>query len=195
MPYVIAPLEEVKSLNNWPEYVSALRELQEQAFTRAADIWKGFTPGGINPVGRKYGIGPLRPNDMAHDVTDSTPSGTYTFRKNITAAAAWRDIFNYSVRDDMIHAFAGFAITDDVLRLSAVKLKIGGEDFPIIDIEEAQRYNRSAILLKTDAGAPLLADPKTFVQIRFYVETVGWQRVIPLGFQLFRNKDLVLTEV
>jgi hypothetical protein len=195
MPYVIAPLGEVKGLNNWPEYVSALRELQEQAFARADGLWQGFSKGGINPIGQRYGIGPLRPNDMAHDVTDSTPSGTYTFRKNILVASTWRDLFNFNTRNNLITALAGFAITDDVLRLNALRIEIGGNKFPIMDIQEAQRYERAAILLKTDQGAPLIIDPQTFVQIRAYVESVGWQRVVPLGFQLFKVKDLVLTEV
>lgn len=194
MPYVIAPLDDVKGLNNWPEYINALRELQQQAFTRAAKIWAGFTPGGINPASGQFGIGPIRPNDVAHDVTDSTPSGTYSYRKNV-AATGWRDLFNWTTRNNIITALAGLAVTDDVLRINQLRMEIGGEKFPILDIQEAQRFGRFAILLKTDQGAPLIADPQTFVQIRGYVESIGWQRIVPLGFQLFKAKDLVLTEV
>ena len=154
-PFTIAPLGDVKSLNNYPEYISALQELERVAFARAATIWDGATPGGIIPGAGQFGIGPFRKNDMSGDTVDNTPSGSYTYRINIATANAWRDLFNYTVRNEMIHAFAGWLFSD---------------------------------------GA-LVADQKTSILQRMYVESTGFQRVVPLGFQLWRRPDLVLSEV
>ena len=193
MPFIIAPLGDVKGLNNYPEYIKTLEELQAAARARASTIWGGAGAGGLTPGPDQYGLGPFRKNDMAGDTTDSTPSGSYTFRKSITATG-WQDIFNYTVRQDMIHAFAGFLISDDVLRILQLRMRGGSTNLPIWDSQEAQRYDKFAIIIKADAGAPFVADQKTSMLIRIYAETVGFQRVVPLGFQLFRRPDLVINE-
>lgn len=191
--YVIAPINDVKGLHDYPEYQEALGALENQARVRAKTLWLGAQDGGIMPTGQQYGIGPFRKNDMAGDTSDSTASGSYTFRKNFTATA-WQDIFNYNVRKDQIHAFAGFLMTDDVLRILQFRMELGQVRFPILDIQEAFRYDRFGVILKTDQGAELVADPSSRVLIRAYVDTVGIQRVTPLGLQLFRRSDMVITE-
>ena len=193
MPYVIAPLSDVKGLNNYPEYIDALKAVEKAALARADVLWSGQAPGGLVPTGQQYGLGPLRKNDMAVDTTDSTPSGSYSFRKTVTATG-WVDTFNYTVRQDMIHAFAGFLVADDVLRITQFRMEIGDRRFPIWDIQEAFRYDKFAVILKTDQGGELVADPRTRVLMRTYFETVGLQRVVPLGLSLYRRPDLVITE-
>jgi len=194
MPFIIAPLEDVKGLNNYPEYIAALRAVQDAAISRGQQTWgNSQVAGGLIPRDKQFGVGPFRKNDMAGDTTDSTPSGSYTFRINYTTTG-WRDIFRYTVRNDMIHAFAGFLITDNGLNIMQLRLEIGSRLFPIWDIQEAQRYDKFAIILKTDQGAELVAEPKTRILLRGYVEATGIQRVVPLGLQLFRVADSVLTE-
>ncbi len=193
MPFVIAPLTEVKSLNNWEEYIASLKALQAAAFARASALFNGATPGGLIPGDKQFGIGPFRKNDMAVDTADTTPSGTYTFRKNITSTG-WQDIFNYTVRANMVHAFAGLLVSDNVLNITQFRMEIGSKRFPIWDIQEAQRYDKFAILLKEDVNGELVADQRTRMLVRIYAETIGFQRVVPLGFQIFRVADIVLTE-
>ena len=193
MPYIIAPLDEVKGEGQFPEFQGVLRALEAKAHARATSIWPGFSFGGLIPSSQEYGIGPLRKNDMSGDTTDSLASGSYTFRKNITATG-WADIFNYTVRTDMIHSLAGFLISDDVLRITQLRLEIGKIRFPIWDIQEAQRYNKYAIVLKMDEGKELIAEPRSRMLARLYAESTGWQRVVPVGFSLFKHTDVVLTE-
>lgn len=193
MPYVIAPLNDVKGLHDYNEYQQAMRDLENQARVRAGELWNGAQAGGIFPIDKQYGVGPFRKNDMSGDTSDSTPSGSYSFIRNFTATA-WQDIFNYTVRKDMIHGFIGFLFSDDVLRLVQLRFRLGQVSFPILDINEAQRYDRFAVIIKADAGNELVADPNTSVLIRAYVETVGKQRIVPLGVQLYRRVDLVLNE-
>jgi len=193
MPYVIAELDKIKGEGAYPEYEDVLRAVQDAAFQRAGDIWDGYEPGGLMPGPRQFGIGPLRKNDMANDVTDSTPSGSYSFTKAI-AATAWQDIFNYTCRDNMIQAFAGFAITDQTLRVTQIRVEIGDRRFPIWDIQEAQLFGRYGIILKEDEAKELIVNPQERVLVRIYAESTGAQRVVPIGLQLFRTANLVLTE-
>ena len=193
MPFVIAPLEDVKGVNGYPEYRNTLKDLEREAIKRANSTWTGQVQGGITPQGNQYGIGPFRKNDMAADTTAATPSGSYSFRRTATATG-WADIFNYTTRDDFIQAFAGFAFLDAALQYSQIRVVMGQRRFPIWDLQEAHRYEKFAVILKSDAAGELVVDPKTTIQIRGYVETTGTQRIVPLGFQLFRRADLVINE-
>lgn len=194
MPYIIAPLDKVKGDGEWPEYQNVLRDLQNKAFERASSIWEGFEQGGLTPGNRQFGIAPFRKNDTAGDVSDSTPSGSYSFTKAISATG-WQDIFNYTVRNNMIHAFAGFQFTDDVLRVTQLRFEIEDRRFAILDLQEAQAWTKFGIVLKTDELKELIAEPQERVLVRLYAESTGNQRVVPIGFMLYKNLNLILTEV
>ncbi len=134
---------------------------------------------------------------MTVDTTDSAASGTQSFRKNFaatTSTTTWRALFNYTVRKDMIHGFAGLVVTDDVLRINSLQFQLGQNIFPIVNIEEAQRYKRFAIVWKADEGKAITADPNTAVLLQAFVESAGFQRVVPFGISVYRRPDLIINK-
>jgi len=193
MPYVIAPLDKVKGENAFPEYVATLKSIQDAAIARARDIWKGYDQGGLYPGPNQFGICPMRAREMAHDVNATTLSGTYNFRKNL-GATGWHTIFDYTVREDIIHAFAGFMVTDETLRLLELRFEVGDRKYPIMDIQEAKGWGGFAILFKEDAGKEMIAQERTSVYVRGYVEATGYQTIVPIGFQIYKRLDLVISE-
>lgn len=192
--YTFAPMNQVKGENNFPEYVDVLKSVQDAGITRAKNLWGGFAQGGLTPGDKEFGIIPLRPNEMTTDVTATTASGSYSFRKTYTQGA-WRPIFSYSAREDTIHAFAGFAFCDDVLRFSQIRWEIGDRKFPVMDLQLAQSFGNFALLFKEDVGKEILAEEEQTVLVRGYCESSGSQRVVPIGFMMFKRKDLVITEI
>lgn len=193
LPFVIAPLDKVKGENAFPGFEEVLKDLQDAAIQRAKDIWKGWEFGGILPGEKEFGICPLRAREMANDVTATTLSGSYNYRKNL-GSTGWYTLFDYSVRDDIIHAFAGFKVTDDVLRLLEFRMEMSDKKLPIIDVQEAKGWGQFAILFKVDEGKELIAEPRHSVYLRGYVEASGYQTIVPLGFQLYKTKNLVISE-
>jgi len=193
MSYIIAPLDKVKGENNHPAFEEVLKAVQDAAIEHAKEIWSGYTQGGLYPADGEFGICPLRANEMASDVSITTLSSTYSFRKNF-ASTGWHRIFNYSTRKDVIHAFAGFAFTDETLRFLQLRFELGDRLYPIIDIQEAMGWGGFAILFKEDAGKELISSEESRVLVRGYVEATGYQRVVPLGVQLYKRKDMVITE-
>lgn len=191
--FIIAPINDVKGLHDYPTFQQAMIAVQGRSYARAGELWEGAKPGGILPLNDQFGVGPFRKEDMSGDTADNTLSGSVTFRRNLTTTG-WQDIFNYRVRKDMIHAFVGFLITDDELRITHLRMELGANKFPVWNIEEAKRYDKFGIILNTDPGRELVADPSTTVLLRIRLETVGVQRVVPLGLQLFRRSDMVITE-
>ena len=193
MSYIIAPMRLVKGEGAYPEFAEVLKSVQDAAIARAKDIWKGYSQGGIYPGDNEFGICPMRAREMAKDVSSTTLSGTYSFRKNL-ATTGWHTLFDYTVRKDVIHAFAGFAITDEVLRLLELRMEFGDRKFPILDIQEAKGWGSFAILFKEDVGKELISQEESSVYLRGYVEATGYQNVVPIGFQLYKRKDLVISE-
>lgn len=193
MSYVIAPLDKVKGENAYPEFLGVVKDLEQATIARAREIWPGFSMGGLIPGDNQYGITTPRMNEMANDVNATTLSGSYPFRKNY-GGTGWRPVFSYSVREDVIHAFAGFLVTDEVLRVLQFRIELSDKLYPIIDVQEAKAWGGFAILFKTDKGKELIAPPRSRVLVRAYLETTGYQTIVPLGFELFKRKDLVITE-
>lgn len=192
-PYILAEYEQVKGEGQYPSYEDVISAVEQAAFQRAQDIWPGFEPGGVMPGAGQFGIGPLRKNDMSNDTTDSTPSGSYTFQKTISATG-WQDLFNFTVRDNTLLAFAGFKFIEPTLRIIQMRIEIGDRRFPIWDLQEALSYDKFSIVLKEDQGAELIAPPRDRVLVRGYAISTGTQTVVPLGLHLFRNLAAVLTE-
>ena len=95
---------------------------------------------------------------------------------------------------NFIHAFAGFMVTDEILRLLELRMELGDRKYPIVDVQEAKGWGRFAILFKEDVGGELIAQEESSVYLRGYVEATGYQTIVPLGYQLYKRKDLVLSE-
>lgn len=191
--YVIAPLDKVKGPNSMSEFAEVLKAVQDSAIKRAEDIWTGYKFGGLYPGENEFGICPLRQNEMASDVTSTTLSSSYSFKKKL-GSTGWHNIFNYTVRKDIIHAFAGFMVTDEVLRLLELRMEIGDRKFPILDIQEAKGWGRFALIFKEDIGEELVVQEETSMLLKGYVEATGYQNIVPLGFMLYKRKDLVISE-
>lgn len=193
--YFVAQSDKVKGEGQYPEFQSVLQDVEAAAFSRASVIWPGWQPGGMFPGENRFGVGPLRKNDMAGDTTDSSPSGSYSYIVPAATSAAWRDLFRYTVRDQTMHAFAGFQFTDDVLRYLQLRIEIGDRLYPIIDIQSAMNFDKFNLVLKMDQGQELIAEPRQRVLIRgFAIAPFAAQRVVPIGLHLYRNLNAVLTE-
>jgi len=192
MTFIIAPLDKVKGEGAYPEFAEVLRSVQDAAIARAKEIWKGYSQGGLYPGDNEFGICPMRAREM-FSASAQTLSGTYSFRQNF-AATGWRTILDYTVREDIIHAFAGFMITDETLRILELRMEFGDRKYPILDIQEAQGWGSFAILFKEDVGKELIAQEESSVYVRGYLDSTGYQTVVPLGFQLYKRKDLVISE-
>lgn len=194
MSFIIAPLDKVMGDQPWNAYIGMMQDLQLAIIDRSKTIWKGYEAGGILPGKDQFGLCPLRANEMAHDVSANTLSGTYSFRKNLPTAGVWHTIFDYSLRDDVVHGFAGFAITDEILKILQFRFEMSDRIYPIIDVQEAKSWGSFAILFKVDRGHELVVEPRQRVYVRGYVEATGYQTIVPLGMQAYKTKDLVITE-
>jgi len=189
MAYIIAPLDKVKV--DYPEFMDVMRQVERVSIARAEKIWPAFKLGGLIPGEKEFGIGNILPKDVLG-------AGTYSWTQSFTAPGSWTNIFSYTVPEDEIHAFAGFAISDPTLIFNQIRLEISDKKYPIWEIEEANLYEKGfAIIIKADPGDELIAEEEIPVLVRGYQErgTSGYeQRVIPIGINIYKRKDLVISE-
>lgn len=191
MVYSTAPVNLVKGENAYPEYRDILGVLQDAAIQRAETIWPGFKFGGALPGPGEIGIAPIRARHVYG-------GGTATWNKSYGSQGSWAQVYSYTVPDDLVHAFAGFMIPDPTLIFSAMRFQIDDKLFPIINIELAHGYDGAfGFILKQDKGKELVVQEKRPVLVRAFQErgTRGRnQRVVPIGFALYRDKNLYITE-
>ncbi|MDI6860218.1 MAG: hypothetical protein QMC85_06960 [Methanocellales archaeon] len=189
MAYIIAPLDKVKV--DYSEFMAVMRQVERVAIARAVEIWPGFSLGGLIPGDKEFGIGNILPKDVLG-------AGIYSWTQSFASPGSWTNIFSYSVPEDEIHAFAGFAISDPTLIFNQIRLEISDKKYPIWEIEEANLYEKAfAIIIKADPGDELVAQQETSVLLKGYQErgTKGYeQRVIPIGINVYKRKDLVIKE-
>lgn len=189
MGYIIAPMDKVKT--DYPEFLDTMRKVEDVAIKRASEIWEGFSIGGIVPGAKQFGVGNILPRDVLG-------AGTYTWKQTFNAPGSWVNIFSYTVPEDEIHAFAGFAITDPTIIFTQLRLEISDKKYPIFEIEEANLYDKGfAIIIKQDPGDELVVAEEESVLLRGWQErgTAGYQqRVVPLGINIYKRKELVITE-
>lgn len=190
--FTLAPAKLIKGPGAFPEFAQAMKDIEGAAIARALDIWKGYELGGLTPGKKQFGICPFLPAECAQQ---TSARGSATFRKSYTGTG-WKPIMDYSVPEDEIHAFAGFAITDEALRFNTFRMEIGDRKFPKWDIQEAQGWDGGmAIILKENKGDEIIAVEETDVDLRGWLESAGYQRVVPLGFMLYKRLDIVIKEL
>ena len=192
MSYEVAPLQRVRT--DFPEFRAGLVALQNGLIARAQQIWPGYTFGGISPGPGQYGIANLAPRHL------SVPRGfgSWSFLQKFTGPGSWQNVFSYTVPDDQIHGFAGFAFFAPDLIFNALRVQVADTTYPIVEIEEAQTFfaDGMALLIKADAGEEYIVPEKVSFILKAFQErnTSGWNiRVIPIGQMIFRARDDLIT--
>ncbi|MGH2626371.1 MAG: hypothetical protein ACRDHY_06940 [Anaerolineales bacterium] len=191
MTFNIAPLRLVKGENEYPEFRDALGDLQKEAIARASEVWSGWTFGGVRPEAKQFGVTGIMPRHMFG-------GDTATYTKAYGSQGSWANIFSRVVPEDLIFGVAGFAFTDPTLIFSQVRWEVEDRIYPIVPIEEAHGWGLPfAVMLKQDRGESLIIPEEQRFLLRGFQEraTRGQTaRIVPIGFMLYKNKDLVIRE-
>ncbi|MHC1596692.1 MAG: hypothetical protein ACXQT3_00080 [Methermicoccaceae archaeon] len=198
---------ERKELPYYPDFQAAYADLLDAAVKKAGEKWTEQTYGGLMPPAgtEAYGEAPIPPfifadeNDDVLDVNHvPTTWGVNEFRIYYSTASpttgdvpGWRTILQGGgtpigqMPEDYITGLLGFCIPDPTLRFSMLKLDIGDSKYPKLDIEEMASYDEPTILLKKGA---VIMDEVAFT-LKGFLESTGYQRVIPVGFILYRTRN------
>jgi len=204
-------IEKTQLKTQYREFQEAVATLEQEAVSLAQSRWPGMTYGGFQPGDGQFGRTTILPSIFADengDVLDAnhvpTTWGVNEFRIYFSdtspAAAAipgWRTILQGGneqaigvMPEDVIVALAGVEIPDPSINFSLLKLEIGDKTHVKIDVEEAHGMERPAIIFEKG----YVIEPEEYFRMRGFFQAEGYQRVIPLGFMLYRRKDFLIHE-
>ena len=85
---------------------------------------------------------------------------------------------------------AGWMIPSKSIRVSKLRMEIGDTRYVIHDIEELHGFVQPALIYEE----PFIIPEETRFLLRGFFEGSGWQRIVPLGFVLYRRTDGMTTE-
>ena len=209
MSFVLVEYKKLKT--QYPEFQEAMARLESNALSMAAARWPGMSYGKFQPGANQYGRTTILPKifaDEAGDILDKdhSPStwGVNEFRIYFSSTSpssvtipGWKTILQGgnpqaigTTPEDVIIALAGFAVPDPSILFSKLQLQIGDKTYVIVDVEEMHMYEQPALLFEDGYVIP----PETYFVLKGFFQASGYQRVVPLGFMLYRRKDLLIHE-
>lgn len=177
----------------YPEFLDVMKQLESATIDRAGEVWSGYTLGGLKPEAKEFGLGNILPKNVLG-------AGTYTWQQQFAAPGSWTNIFSYTVADDLIHSYVGFAIPDPELIFSQLRFEHTDKKYPIVEIEEARVFRGQggiAIIIKADKGEEVIVPEKKSFLLKGFQErgTSGLnQRVVPLGLCAYIDVANYVTE-
>jgi hypothetical protein len=195
-------------------YVNKCAQLETLMRQETEAVWSGLKYGGFTPGPREYGRTTILPDNFADenaDILDKNHSPTYwgvnSYQQYFTstspashAVPGWKTILQgptaaadpYGGRtlEDIRIAWMGLAITSKSSAITKFKWVIGDTTYPILDVEETQGYNEPSFVFEEGFILP----EETLFYLRGFLETNSYERVVPLGYEIYRRKDLVIQE-
>lgn len=190
--YVLCEYESVRQ--QFPEFKDTLDDLKRRVIQKAEEDWDPMKFGGMNPdlSARQFGWTTLQPSlfrgfgGVAGAVLTTweqlfTATGSQTILAGAnTGSTIYRD---YKV------GIAGFAFLTKAIKISEIKMQISDQKLPRVNIEEVMVYNKPALVFEEG----FVIDEQVGFDLHAYVLSRGVQSIKPIGFQVNRIKDKLLT--
>ena len=208
MSYVIVDADKVK--HEYPEFQATLADLEVKMIDWCLSHWTGQTYGGYKPAEGQFGRTTILPEEFADendDILDDhhLPStwGRDSFRQLFTttspiagAIPGRRLILQGGnatnigqIRKDILIGLAGFVIPSKTKPITKLDLQVGETKYGKLDIEQAFGYPGGLAFILEDT---YLLKPEEGFHLYGWFEASGYVRVVPLGFEMYRRKALVL---
>jgi len=190
--YVICPYNQVKEY--FPEYQRMMSSLHNGLVAKATADWSPKQFGGMAPNSAQFGESTIIPglfrNDAQTALNTTTPMTTWqqwlgtTGNRVIMSGANTGNIY-----EDYKIGLAGFAFLEKSINISEIKFQISDRKIGRINIEEAFAYENPAIIFEDG----IILDEESGFDLYAYVLSTGYQKICPIGFQLNRVPNKLMT--
>lgn len=179
--FVLCEYEKVKE--EFPEFAQSMAKLETDLSALADADWNPLTYGGTQPKSGQYGKSTIMPElfvGFGQTGTAMTSWRSYATALGSQGLLAGSNLMN--IFEDYKIGLAGFAFLDKVQRITEIRMEIGDQKFPRINLEEAMVYNKPAVIFETG----FILDEETSFDLHGYVESIGPYTLVPLGIQMNR---------
>lgn len=189
--YVICETDKIKTV--FPEYQKTLADLEKSAINLAQSRWPGVNYTGFKLNGDSFGRTTLLPALFA-GWGQVPPANLATWRQNFLAVAGSEQTLlqgcagGQITPEDVMICIGGFAIPDATINLTELRFSWSDRRHVRVNIEEMQAYETPSLVFEEGFVLP----EKTFFLLQGYIEANGFQRIIPLGFVVYKTRDRVI---
>ncbi len=189
--YIITELASVKE--HFPEFQRMMESLHQGLISKAAADWSPKTFGGFAPNSSQYGETTIIPALFRGDALTVAGAGQLATWNQYLGTTGHRTILTGAnggnIFEDYKVGLAGFAFLDKSINISEIKFQISDRKIGRINIEEAYAYENPAIIFEDG----LILDEETGFTLYAYVTSRGDCRLCPIGFQLNRVPNKLMT--
>ena len=189
--YVICPYDQVKDY--FPEYQRMMSSLHSGLVAKAHADWAPKTFGGMAPNSAQFGESTIIPALFRGDAQTVANSGQLTTWQQWLNTTGHRTIMTGAntgnIYEDYKIGLAGIAFLDKSINISEIKFQISDRKIGRINIEEAFTYENPAVIFEDG----LILDEETGFTLYAYVLSTGYQKIAPIGFQLNRVPNKLMT--
>jgi hypothetical protein len=162
---------------------ASLADLESNIIALAEQDWKK-PYGRFKPKGGEFGRTTILPPLFA----DVNGAQMVHWRQNFTSTGSQLILSGvgtgYTIPEGFKVAWAGLAFPNKEMTITELKWQIGDTKYGRANIEEMRGYNQPALVFKKG----FIIDEEEAFELTAYVEETGYQRIVPLGFQL--NKEI-----
>ena len=191
--YVICEYGKIREY--FPEFQDIMTRLKENLIAKAIADWAPLKRGGLAAEAGEFSETTIIPA-LFNDITGTR---LITWDQWFSAAGALpipgsRTIMTGAgpggtIAEDYKVGLVGLAFLSKAIRISEIKMQISDKKLPRINIEEAFAYEKPAIIFE-DA---FILDEETGFDLYAYVLSQGPQRIMPIGIQLNRVPNKLMT--
>ena len=189
--FVICEWGSVKE--NYPEFQRMTEKLHMDLVAKAALDWAPKTFGGMAPRSNQFGETTIIPALFRGDAQTAANAGQLATWNQYLGTTGHRTIMTGAntgnIYEDYKIGLTGFALLDKSININEIRFQISDRKIGRINIEEAMAYENPAIIFEDG----LMLDEETGFTLYAYVLSRGDIRLAPLGFQLNRVPNKLMT--
>lgn len=184
----------IRLTNKRPDH--AITEAVQTAIGLATSEWAPLVFEGEFPK-TGFGIGKLRARDIAvtNQQAGLNGTGVYSsimFAATFAAASTWAEWLNINIDDRLYVVVTGLQALDPNPAITAMRFRAGGEDLPVLPIEELYTYDMARAYL----SKPFIIQPGNNMTCNIVGTRaragVDYERLGLLGFAIAKRAYLII---
>jgi len=173
---------------DFPEFQQALAGLESKVIQQTQANWAPMSFGGMTPSSGQFGRTTILPA-LFNDVNGAQ---MVTWRQNFTSTGHQTIMTGAktgnTIPEDFNVGWIGLAFPNKELNITELKWQIGDRKYGRVNIEELRCYNQPALVFEEG----FVINEEEAFDLYAYVESTGYQRIVPLGFCVYKVINKVL---
>ena len=174
--------------DDFRKFQQTLASLESKVIEETARSWAPMSFGGMTPGSGQFGRTTILP-PLFNDVNGNQMA---TWRQNFTSTGHQTIMTGTragnTIPEDFKVGWMGLAFPNKEMNITELKWQIGDRRYGRVNVEEMKVYDQPALVFEEG----LVINEEESFELYAYVENTGYQRIVPLGFCVYKVINKVL---